>query len=130
MVKMEKLIQNSPADFIDRLLTSFEDRILKIEAAFSTPKAEYDSSNVLINDFHQSLLVLKTERTYLNSMLRENLAKNGSMRKNDYDNLMEDIFTFLNEREKEAEYQFNHYIEDQRQMVLFFTSRHYRNQGY
>jgi hypothetical protein len=116
---MEKLNQNSPTDFIDTLLTSFEDRIFKIKAAFSTPEEEYASSNFLIKDFHQSLLALKTERTYLNSMLRENLAKNGSMRKNDYDNLMEEIFTFLNEREREAEYQFNRFIEDQRQMVLF-----------
>lgn len=116
---MEKLIQNSPIDFIDRLLTTFEDRILKIEAVFSTSEAEFDTSNFLIKDFHQSLLELKTERTYLNSMLRENLAKNGSMRKNDYDSLMEEIFTFLNERENEAEYQFNRYIEDQRQIVLF-----------
>ncbi|MFA5783207.1 MAG: hypothetical protein WC868_13155, partial [Bacteroidales bacterium] len=55
----------------------------------------------------------------LNSELRENLAKNGSLRKNDYDRMMEDIFFLLEEKEKEAENQFYQYIEDQKTMARF-----------
>lgn len=116
---MVTLTQNGPADFIETILTSFEERIQKIEAAFSTSEAVYDSSNVLTKDFQQSLLELRNERTQLNTMLRENLAKKGSMRKNDYDCFMDDIFLLLNEKEKEAESQFYQYIGDQKQMVLF-----------
>jgi len=116
---MDNLNQNDPADFIETILTSFEERIQKIEAAFSTSEAVYDSSNVLMTDFQQSMLELRNERTQLNAMLRENLAKKGSMRKNDYDCFMEDIFLLLNEKEKEAENQFYKYIGDQKQMVLF-----------
>ena len=116
---METLTQNGPADFIETILTSFEERIQKIEAAFSTSEAVYDSSNVLTKDFQQSMLELRNERTQLNTMLRENLAKKGSMRKNDYDCFMDDIFLLLNEKEKEAESQFYQYIGDQKQMVLF-----------
>lgn len=116
---MENLTQNGPADFIETVLTSFEERIQKIEAAFSTSEAVYNSSNVLMKDFQQSLTELRNERTQLNTMLRENLAKKGSMRKNDYDCFMDDIFQLLNEKEKEAEDQFCCYIDDQKQMVLF-----------
>ena len=116
---MENLTKPSPTDFIETILSSFEDRIQKIETAFSTSEAIYDSSNNLTKDFQQSLLELRNERTQLNLMMRENLAKNGSMRKNDYDCLMDEIFTFLNEKEKEAEYQFYRYIDDQKEMVHF-----------
>lgn len=116
---METLNQNSTVDFIETILTSFEDRIQKIETAFSSSEAIYDSSNVLSKDFQQSLLELRNERTELNTMLRENLAKHGSLRKNDYDCLMVEIFTYLNEKERDAENQFNRYIEDQKEMVHF-----------
>jgi hypothetical protein len=52
-------------------------------------------------------------------MLRENLAKGGSLRKNDYDILMDEIFILLEEKEKEAEDQFCKYIEEQKAMVRF-----------
>ena len=116
---METITQNNSTDFIETILNSFEDRILKIEAAFSTSEAINESSNDLLKDFQQSLLELRNERSQLNKLLRDNLAKNGSLRKNDYDCLMDELFTFLNEKEKEAEYQFYQYIEDQKQMVLF-----------
>ncbi len=116
---METLIQNDPSDFIETILTLFEERIQKIEAAFSTSEAVYNSSNVLLKDFQQSLMELRNERTQLSTMLRENLAKKGSMRKNDYDCFMDDIFLLLNGKEKEAENQFNRYLDDQKQMVLF-----------
>jgi len=70
-----------------------------------------------MNDFQHSLQELRKERTQLNTMLRENLAKNGSLRKNDYDILMDDIFLLLDEKEKEAEDQFYRYIEDQKAMA-------------
>jgi len=114
---MEPSTQTNDIDFIETLLTSFEARIQKIGTLFSTSESVNESSYALMNDFQHSLQELRKERTQLNTMLRENLAKNGSLRKNDYDILMDDIFLLLDEKEKEAEDQFYRYIEDQKAMA-------------
>lgn len=116
---MEPATQTNITDFIETLLTSFEVRIQKIETVFSTSEAVNESSHALMNDFQHSLQDLRKERMQLNTMLRENLAKNGSLRKNDYDCLMDELFLLLDQKEKEAEDQFNRYIEDQKAMVSF-----------
>ena len=116
---MEPTAQNTNIDFIETLLTSFESRIQKIETVFTTSDAVSESSNVLMNDFQLSMKELKKERTQLNAMLREYLAKCGSLRKNDYDIMMDEIFIILDEKEKEAEDYFYLYIEDQKAMIRF-----------
>ena len=116
---MEPDTQTNNTDFIETLLTSFEARIQKIETVFSTSEAVNESSHALMNDFQHSLQDLRKERMQLNTMLRENLAKSGSLRKNDYDCLMDELFLLLDQKEKEAEDQFNRYIEDQKAMVSF-----------
>ncbi len=116
---MDTITQNHPTDFIEIIVNSFEDRILKIEASFSTSEVINHSSSDLLKDFQQSIQKFRNERSQLNSLLRHNLAKNGSIRKCDYNCLMNEIFTYINEKEHEAEYQFNRYNEDQKQMVLF-----------
>ncbi len=110
-------------DFIENLLDCFEDRINKIEAVFNTSEAVNESSNTLVNDFRQSLQELRKEMLLLNSLLRDNLAKNGSLRKNDYDFQMDEVFQALNEMENEAECEFSGYIEEQKAMT------HYLRQG-
>jgi len=50
----------------------------------------------------------------LNSRLCENLAKNGSLRKKDYNTMMSGILAALDEKEKEAESQFLNFIEAQK----------------
>jgi hypothetical protein len=113
------MTQNNPTDFIETLLTSFEARIQKIESVFTTSEAVTESSHALLNDFQYSLMELRNERTQLNTMLRENLAKKGSLRKNDYDTLMDEVFLLLDKKEMEAENQFKGYIEDQKAMARF-----------
>lgn len=116
---MEPATPINNTDFIETLFTSFEDRIQKIETVFSASEAVNESSHSLMSDFKYSLKELKGERTAFNTMLRDNMAKNGSLRKNDYDILMDDIFLLLDEKEKEAEDEFYRYIEDQKAMVRF-----------
>ena len=111
--------QNNTSDFIETLFSSFYDRIQKIESVFTTSESVSESSHILMNDFQHSLQELKEERTKLNTMLRENMAKKGSLRKNDYDILMDDVFILLDEKEKEAEDQFSLYINDQKEMIDF-----------
>jgi uncharacterized coiled-coil protein SlyX len=109
--------ENHSTDFIGTLLTSFEERIQKIETTFSSSESLIESSKALLNDFQHSLKKLKKERKTLNNKLRENLAKIGSLRKNDYDTMMGELFLLLEEKEKEAENEFHQYIEYQKTMV-------------
>jgi hypothetical protein len=113
---METLTQNTPADFIEKFISSYEDQIEKIETVFRSTEAVSDSSYILYRDFELSLSELREERLNINDALRENLAKNGSLRKNDYDSMMNDIFVFLDEKEKDAEESLTGYIRDQRKM--------------
>jgi hypothetical protein len=109
--------ENNSIDFIETLITSFEDRIQKIEKTFTSSESLIESSQALLNDFQYSLKKLKKERNIVNNKLRENLAKIGSLRKNDYDGMMGELFFVLEQKEKEAEDEFHQYIEYQKTMA-------------
>jgi hypothetical protein len=100
--------------FFGNILTSYESRIQKIQTAFQSSENITESSHFLFDNVHHSLHELKQERDVLNSRLCENLAKNGSLRKKDYNMMMSGILGMLDEKEKEAEAQFLSFIEAQR----------------
>ncbi len=100
--------------FFGNILTSYETRIQKIQTAFQSSENITESSHFLFDNVHHSLYELKQERTILNSRLCENLAKNGSLRKKDYNMMMSGILGTLDEKEKEAETQFLNFIEAQK----------------
>lgn len=101
--------------FLDNIITSYETRIQKIQEVFQSTENITESSHSLFDNVQNSLNELKKERDILNSRLREHLAKNGSVRKKDYNTIMSGILTVLNEKEKEAERQFLNYIEAQKE---------------
>ena len=101
--------------FFDNIITSYETRIQKIQTAFQSSENITESSHFLFDNVQNSLNELKKERDILNSRLCENLAKNGSVRKKDYNTIMSGILTVLNVKEKEAERQFLSYIEAQKE---------------
>jgi len=101
--------------FFDNIITSYETRIQKIQTAFQSSENITESSHSLFDNVQNSLNELKKERDILNSRLCENLAKNGSVRKKDYNTIMSGILTVLNVKEKEAERQFLNYIEAQKE---------------
>jgi len=101
--------------FFDNIITSYETRIQKIQTAFQSTENITESSHSLFDNVHNSINELKKERDVLNSKLCENLAKNGSVRKKDYNTIMSGILAVLNEKEKEAEKQFLNYIEAQKE---------------
>jgi len=103
--------------FFDNIITSYETRIQKIQTAFQSTENITESSHSLFDNVQNSINELKKERDILNSRLCENLAKNGSIRKKDYNTIMSGILTVLNEKEKEAEKQFLNYIEAQKETV-------------
>ena len=101
--------------FFDNIISSYETRIQKIQTAFQSTENITESSHSLFDNVQNTINELKKERDILNSRLCENLAKNGSIRKKDYNTIMSGILTVLNEKEKEAERQFLNYIEAQKE---------------
>lgn len=101
-------------DFLENIITSYETRIQKIQTAFQSSESLIESSHFLFDNVHSSLIDLKTERDLLNSKLCESLAKNGSLRKKDYNAMMSSIICALDGKEREAESRFLIFIEDQK----------------
>lgn len=112
MIAQPKLNING---FFDNIITSYETRIQKIQTAFQSSEKITESSYSLFDNVHNSLTNLKKERDLLNSKLCETLAKNGSLRKKDYNTMMSGILDALNEKEKVAESQFLLFIEAQKE---------------
>jgi hypothetical protein len=100
--------------FFDNIITSYETRIQKIQTAFQSSENITESSYFLFDNVQCSLNELRKERELLNSRLCDILAKNGSLRKKDYYTMMSGILCALDEKEKEAETQFLHFIEAQK----------------
>lgn len=104
-------------DFLEEIISSYETRITKIESVFQTSENINETCHFLFDNVKNSLKEFRNERDILNIKLREKLAKNGSFRKKDYDVLMEDIVSTLEEKEKETLIEFLHYIEAQKEMA-------------
>ena len=100
--------------FFDDIISSYDTRIQKIQTAFQSSENITESSYSLFDIAQNSLIDLKKEREILNSRICENLAKNGSLRKKDYNTMMSGILDSLDEKEKEAEKQFSIFIEAQK----------------
>jgi hypothetical protein len=101
--------------FFDNIITSYEARIQKIQTAFQSSENITESSHFLFDKVQSSLNNLRKERNLLNTKLCEILAKNGSLRKKDYNTMMSGILCALDEKEKEAETQFLSFIEAQKE---------------
>jgi hypothetical protein len=97
-------------NIVDQIVSSYETRIQSIGALF-------DTTHQVLQGFHDSLLDTREEREKLNGELRENLAKNKSLRRKDFDRLMEGILLTQNEREKEVRNLLNSYLHEQKEMA-------------
>jgi hypothetical protein len=101
--------------FFENVITSYEDRILKIQTAFESSENISESSHTLFDHVHNSLTGLRKERDILNSRLCETLAKSGSLRKKDYNTMMSGILSALDVKEQQAESRFLSFIEAQKE---------------
>ena len=81
----------------ENIISSYESRIQSIEGIF-------DTTHQLLEGFQESFLDTKQEREKLSAELRENLVKNESLRRKDFDNMMQGILSTQDEREKEVRY--------------------------
>lgn len=98
-------------EVVKDIISSYEKRIESISSIF-------DTSNLIVGDFQKSLLATKEEVEQANNQLRETLAKNGNLRKKDFDNMMQGIFKPQNEREKEMCGLLSNYLNEQKEITL------------
>lgn len=76
----------------------------------------FDNTHQLIEFFQDSFFDVKQEREKINISLRENLAKNNSLRRKDFDTMVEDILAIQDESEKEVKYLFKNYLNEQKEL--------------
>jgi hypothetical protein len=103
-------MSNGMKNMVDQIVSSYETRIESIGTLF-------DTTHQILQGFQDSLLDTREEREKLNRELRENLAKNKSLRRKDFDNLMEGIILTQNERKREVRDLLNSYLHEQKEMA-------------
>ena len=95
---------------LETIISSYETRIQSVEAFF-------EAAGQIFQDFQDSLLSTRAERERINSQLRESLAKNGSLRKKDFDRMMSVISSHLDQSEQEVRQLSQKYLNEQTKLV-------------
>ena len=93
---------------VNNIVSSYEARIKSIGSIF-------DTTHQILQGFQDALLDKREEREKIRVELRESLAKNESLRRKDFDNMMKGILLTQEEREKEVRNLLNHYLFEQRE---------------
>jgi uncharacterized phage infection (PIP) family protein YhgE len=97
-------------NILESVISSYESRIQSIEAFF-------EAAGQIFQDFQESLLSTRAEREKINGQLRESLARNGSLRKKDFDRMMGVISSYLDESEQEIRQLSGKYLNEQTKLV-------------
>lgn len=92
------------------VISSCETRIQSFESLL-------DTIHQILEGFQNSFLDTKQEQENINAQLRENLAQNNSLRKKDFDQMMQGILLTQDERERAVRNLLNIYLNEQKQMV-------------
>ena len=71
----------------------------------------------VVDNTHQILEDFKAKRNEMSNDLRETLAKEDSLRKKDFDNMMKDIIFHQDEREKQIKDLLNTFFEEQKEIA-------------
>jgi len=95
---------------LESIISSYEARIQSVEAFF-------EATGQIFQDFQKSLLSTRTERERINNQLRESLARNGSLRKKDFDRMMSVISSHLDQSEQEVRQLSQKYLNEQTKLM-------------
>ena len=95
---------------IDHLVSSYQTKLQNLGTLF-------DTTHEILFGFQDSLFDTKQEREKLNSELRENLATNRSLRRKDFDSIMEGIISTQGNRERAVRDLLNNYLNEQKEMA-------------
>jgi len=87
------------------------------EASIQNIGTLFDISHQILQDFHDPIFDTRQEREKLNAELRESLARNESLRRKDFDSMMQGIISAQNEREREVRKLLDRYLIEQKETV-------------
>jgi len=104
------LLAAEKENVLEKVISSYEARIQSVEAFFEV-------TGQIFQDFQDSLLSTRAEREKINNQLRESLAKNGSLRKKDFDGMMSGISSYLDQSEQEVRQLSHKYLNEQTKLV-------------
>jgi hypothetical protein len=96
---------------------TFNDIVSSYEIKIRSVGAIFDTTYQLLQTFQESFLDTKQQRENLKAQLQENLARNGSLRKKDFDNMMQEILSNQERGEKEVRDLLNSYLNGQKAMA-------------
>jgi metal-responsive CopG/Arc/MetJ family transcriptional regulator len=108
-LKVVPSVRNSER-IVNNVIDSYEIRIQDIESLFST-------SLQILEGFQEAFLDTKQERNKINTQLRDTLARNESLRRKDFDNMMQGILSIQDQREKEIRNLLHNYLNEQKEMA-------------
>ena len=97
-------------NFVDSVFGSYEARVRSVESFLETARRVLDS-------FDNSLLGVRHEYEQVSEQLRDNLAKNGSLRKKDFDTMMGVVSADQDQRGREVRDLSRKYLDEQAQLV-------------
>jgi len=105
-------MENAPdlKGFVDEIISSYEDRLQSISSII-------DNTRMILGEFQESMANTRQEREDMKIQLRDTLAKNESLRKKDFDVMMNTILTSQEDREKEVRSLLNNFLTEQKEMT-------------
>jgi len=104
------LLATNNESILEDIIFSYETRIQSVEAFF-------EATHQVFQDFQDSLVNTRQEREKINSQLRESLAKNGSLRRKDFDKMMNVISLHLDESEQQVRKLSQEYLGEQTKLM-------------
>jgi len=87
------------------------------EEIVSSYQSRISTVAMIIDNTHQLLEDFKNKRNEMSNHLKETLARQGSLRKKDFDNMMKDILSHQDEREKEVKELLKTFFEEQKEIA-------------
>lgn len=103
-------LEKDMINIVEDIISSYKTRVEGMGVIF-------DTTHQLLRGFQDSFIDTKQEREKLTVELRENLAKNNSLRRNDFDNMMQGILSTQGKREKEVRNLLNNYLNERKEMA-------------
>ena len=95
--------------FAEEIISSYEERLQSINSIFD--------NTMVLGEFQESISNTNHERETLKVRLRDTLAKNESLRKKDFDIMINAILLSQDDREKEVRNLLNNYLMEQKEMA-------------
>jgi hypothetical protein len=103
-------------NLVEGVFCSYEARIQSVECLLETARS-------VLENFDNSILDVRSEYEQVSEQLRENLAKNGSLRKKDFDTMMRVMSTDQEQRGREVRDLSKQYLDEQTQLVRELRGR-------